>query len=206
MLGVQLNYIEDDQLTTWIVLVRKLENLRILNKAIVSINCNIATSCGKSKIMNNLLEKNIRAADGRYLSDNELQPLQDYFTTFAARMETYCLLGVHAEKLILQALEKVAQTDRATLQQHHHLCKRDITCVLQSAALAILKDDEAGFTEQLIMWMQNIMTALKKEAQSARAYRALQEVITANLPATNALLVNHYLERFIDALMTSGAH
>ena len=155
--------------------------------------------------MNTLLVENVRAADGRYLNDNELQPLQDYLTTFAVRVETYNLLGTHAEVMILQTLQKLAQTDRATIQQHGDKCKRDMNYVLQSAALAILKDDEEGFTEQLVMWMQNIMTALNKEAQSAKAYQMLQEVVALHFPKDNARLVNRYLELFVTALTTGMA-
>jgi mannitol-1-phosphate/altronate dehydrogenase len=154
--------------------------------------------------MNSTLEATLRQADGRYFNDAELQPLEGYVQTYALRLETYSLLGEQSEKLVLQTLRKLAQTDRHTIQEHGEKCKRDMSYVVRSIAIAILKDDEDAFNQQVVLWMQNIMTALHKESQSARAYRLLTEVVAENFPAANAKLVNDNLETFITAL-TAGA-
>jgi hypothetical protein len=71
-------------------------------------------------------------------------------------------------------------------------------------AIAILKDDHEGFRQQLVLWMQNIMAALRKEAQSAKAYMFLQDVVKVSMPVESAKLVNDTLDEFIRAL-TVGA-
>jgi hypothetical protein len=154
--------------------------------------------------MNSTLEQTIYQADGRYFTDSELTHLENYLGSYQLRLETYQLLQERGDQLVLQALRKLAQTDRGVVQEHGEKCKRDMGYVLCSLALAILKDDENGFREQLILWMQNIMSALRKEAQSARAYRFLQDVIREQVSAPSAELINRYLTDFIEAL-TAGS-
>lgn len=151
--------------------------------------------------MNSTLEQTIHKADGRYFSDAELKTLERYAQTYSLRLKTYALICEKGNDMVQRSLQKLSQTDAQTVQQHKDKCIRDMTFVFQSLAAAILRDDEEGFRQQLVLWMQNIMSALNKEAQSARAYRMLQEEVRATMPADYAALVNHYLELFINALM-----
>jgi len=153
--------------------------------------------------MNSLLEKHIFEANGRFLADLELKPLDDYFKTYAARLQTYQFLQENSDQLILKTLRKMAKTHRHVIHEHSDKCQRDMTYVLRTAALALLKNDEDSFQEELILWMQNIMRSLHKEEQSAYAYKLLQEIIQESMPAENAILINHYLSLFIAAL-TAG--
>ncbi len=153
--------------------------------------------------MNTTLTKQVLQADGRYFNDLELQTLELYEQTFSLRLQTYNLLSQQADSLILQTLRRMLVIDRAAIQAHGETCKRDMSYVLRSVALAILKDDEEGYKQTLILWMQNIMAALNKESQSSRAYRLMQEVVRETMPSESAGLVNHYLELFITAL-TAG--
>lgn len=50
--------------------------------------------------------------------------------------------------------------------------------------------------------MQNIMSALHKDDQTARAYRGLQEVLRQRLSPECMTLVNPYLVTFIEAMTT----
>lgn len=150
--------------------------------------------------MNTILEQSIRDADGRYLSDSELDTLDAYVGSYEDRIKTYGLLHDRAEALILKALQTLAQTDAQTVREHKDKCVRDMGYVLRSIAIAILRDDPHAFREEVLLWMQNIMAALHKEQQSSRAYRLLQEVVVAELPAASAALINSYLEEFITAL------
>jgi hypothetical protein len=151
--------------------------------------------------MNSTLEQTIHQADGRYFSDAELKTLERYVQTYSLRLKTYALICEKGNEMVQRSLQILAQTDAQTVQQYKDKCVRDMTFVLQALATAILRDDEEGFRQQLVLWMQNIMAALDKEDQSARAYRMLQEEVRATMPADYAALVNHYLELFIDALL-----
>jgi hypothetical protein len=150
--------------------------------------------------MNNTLEQSVYNADGRYFTDEELTTLTEYCQTYPTRLKTYTILCEQAPLLVQQALQQLAQVDGATVLEHRDKCTRDMSYVLQSIAIAILKDDNEGFRQRLILWMQNIMAALHKEAQSARAYQLLKTVIRVNMPAENAELINDNLDEFIKAL------
>lgn len=153
--------------------------------------------------MNTLLERCIREADGRYLTDNELGTLDAYVSTYATRMQIYTILQEKSESFILEALHRLAQTDAQTVRQHKDKCVRDMVCVMRAIAVAILRDDEQAFRDELLLWLQNILAALHKEQQSSRAYRLLQNVIQEEMPSECAELVNYYLGEFIAAL-TAG--
>jgi len=151
--------------------------------------------------MNSTLIANVLKADGRYLTDEELQPFQSFGKTHATRLRTYGLLEERAEALINQTLDKMAQAEPTVISQHRSVCYRDMSYVLRGVGVAILQDDEPAFIEHLVLWMQNIMKAVQKEKQSAWAYQILQKVVSDTFPAVNARLVNHFLQIFIDALV-----
>jgi Phycobilisome protein len=153
--------------------------------------------------MNSILEKHIRQADGRYFTDLELGLLEEYVQSYELRLATYSVLCERSEMFVEQTLAQLSKTDRATVQEFGDKCRRDMSYVLRSIAIAILKDDDDTFREQFILWMQNIMTALRKEAQSARAYVLLQEIISQQLPDEQAALVNRNLHDFVQALNVS---
>lgn len=155
--------------------------------------------------MNSNLEQQIRDADGRYLTDNELDTLDTYVETYALRLSTYTLLQEKAEDYILQSLQLLSKTDARTVELYHEKCVQDMGYVVRAIAVAILRDDEIAFRQELLLWMQNILTALHKEKQSSRAYRLLQTVINTQMPPESAALVDHYLDEFITALKTGTA-
>lgn len=155
--------------------------------------------------MNITLEQSIQNADGRYLTDNELDALHIYIATYETRLKTYTLLQEKSGEYILLALQQLAKTDAQTVQQHKDKCIRDMEYVVRSIAIAILRNDEEGFRQELLLWMQNIMAALHKEQQSSRAYRMLQEVLTQAMPKECSDLVNHYLDEFVNALLAGVA-
>lgn len=153
--------------------------------------------------MNNALENNVYKADGRYFTDEELRALASYCQTYPIRLQAYSILCEQADVFVQQALRQLAKTDGSVVLEHGDKCTRDMSYVLRSVAIAILKDDNEEFRQHFILWMQNIMAALHKEAQSARAYQLLQDVIKTNMPAESAKLVNDNLDDFIRAL-TAG--
>lgn len=149
--------------------------------------------------MSTAFTQSLQKAEGRYLSDDELSLLIGYSKTYSTRVNTYLLVQKYSEQLITMTLQQLAQTDRDVVQQYSHLCQRDMGDVLRLSARAILKDDPDEFYE-FVIWMQNMMRAVKKEAQSAYAYGLLQQVVRRNFPADCAALLNLYLQQVIDNL------
>jgi len=150
--------------------------------------------------LNYTLDKNVVEADGRYLDAQELQPLEEYVQSYAARLDTYQQLRDVTEKVVLMALRKLATTYPELVQQHGGRCKYDMSEVLRYIAIAILRDDETFFKDQMMVWLDTILLAHKRQAQCGQAYRNLQEAISAtcSAPATN--LIRPYLDLIIQVL------
>ncbi len=151
--------------------------------------------------MNSILAKTISTSEGRYLQDLELHPFESFANSFGDRFSAYCALEQKADACVLQALRQMAQRHPEAIRKHGKACQRDMSYVLRQAAIAMLKNDEQGFTETLVLWMQNIMTALDKHKMSAEAYQLLQKVIETQLLPQHAQLINHYLQIFVDAML-----
>ncbi|MBW4579987.1 MAG: phycobilisome protein [Tildeniella nuda ZEHNDER 1965/U140] len=152
--------------------------------------------------LNHNLEKSVLEADGRYLSAQELSPLEQYARTYAVRLHTYQQLRDHGEPLVIQALRKLAQMYPELVQQHGARCKYDMTEVLRYVALSILRDDETFFKEQMMSWLDTILLAHKKTAHCTTAYRFLQEAIAAALPAQDLALTRPYLDIVTQSLQS----
>lgn len=152
--------------------------------------------------LNYTLARNIVEADGRYLDAQELQPLERYVQSYTTRLETYHLLREHSEKFVVFSLRKFANTYPELIQQHGGRCKYDMTEVLRYIAIAILRDDELFFKEQMMVWLDTILLAHKRNTHCSLAYRNLQDAIAASLPATSANLVRPYLELILQSLQS----
>ena len=152
--------------------------------------------------LNHTLEKNVLEADGRYLNSRELQPLEQYLQSYTTRLETYQQLRDLSDKLVLQALRKLAQAYPDLIQQHGQRCKYDMTEVLRYIAVSILRDDEIFFKEQMMSWLDTILLAHRKTNQCAIAYRALQEAVNTSLSPAGSSLVRPYLDIVLLALQS----
>lgn len=155
--------------------------------------------------MHNTLVKSLNNIDGRYLGDTELHIFREFVSSYEVRRSAYEYLQQHADDMVLTTLRRMMPTHRQAIQQHGDLCKRDMSYVLRYAALSMLKDDQNGFVEELVLWMQNILFALKKEQQSLKFYQELQAVISQQMPAQEAALINQYLDLFTEALSVRAA-
>ncbi len=154
------------------------------------------------EILNHALEKSILEADGRYLDTQELNPLEQFIQTYTTRLETYQQLREHSDKLVLQSLRKLAQTYPELVQQHGGRCKYDMEEVLRYMALAILRDDEILFKEKVMIWLDTILLAHRRNSQCVVAYRNLQDAIAATLSAAGIKLTQPYMDVILQALQS----
>jgi hypothetical protein len=152
--------------------------------------------------LNHTLEKNILEADGRYLNSQELNSLEQYLQSYKVRLETYQQLRDQSDKLVLQALRKLAQAYPEIIQQHGQRCKYDMTEVLRYIAVSILRDDEVFFKEQMMSWLDTILLAHRKTSQCTIAYRALQEAINSSFSSASSSLVRPYLDIVLQSLQS----
>jgi hypothetical protein len=152
--------------------------------------------------LNHDLEKNVLDAEGRYLDAQGLYPLEAYVQSYATRLHAYQQIRENSEKLVIQALRKLAQTYPELIQQHGQRCKYDMTEVLRFIALAVLRIDETFFKEQMLVWLDTILLAHKRNSHCVIAYRNLQDAIAITLPGADANLVRPYLEIVIQTLQS----
>lgn len=154
--------------------------------------------------LNYTLEQSILEADGRYLDSQELQPLEQYIQSYASRLDAYQQLGEHSEKLVILALRKLATMHPELVQQHGARCKYDMSEVLRYIAIAILRDDETFFKEQMMVWLDTILLAHKRKSQCGQAYRNLQEAVSTHLSATAVSLIRPYLDLITQSLQSQA--
>lgn len=152
--------------------------------------------------LNRTLEKSFLEAEGRYLNSQEMYPLEQYVQSYATRLQAYQHLRDHAEKLVLHALRKMAQSNPELIQQHGPRCKYDMTEVTRYIALSVLKDDQTFFMEQMMSWLDTVLLAHKRTSDCVTAYRYLQEAIAADLPAQSVSLIRPYLEAVTQSLQS----
>lgn len=150
--------------------------------------------------LNYTLNKHVVDADGRYLDAHELYPLENYVHSFATRLDAYQKLRDHGDKLVIQALRKLAQTYPELIQEHGARCKYDMTEVLRYMALSILRDDEVFFKEQMMVWLDTILLAHKRHSHCVTAYRNLDAAIASAFPQPIATLVHPYLNLVMQSL------
>lgn len=146
------------------------------------------------RTLNHTLEKYFIEADGCYLDSQKLQPFEQYMQSYSARIKTYQNMRDQSANLVLQALRKLAQVHPELIQQHGKRCQYDMTEVLRYIALSILRDDEIFFKEQMMVWLDTILLAHKKTTHCAKAYRYLQDAISAALPPADSSLIRPYLD------------
>lgn len=150
--------------------------------------------------MMSTLERNLFAVDDRYLSDQELQLLEEYMQSHALRIKTYRLLQAQTDELVLKTLRKMTAGYSQMLQSHGQICKRDITDILRYISLCILKHDQQGFYEEFVLWMDTIMKAFKRKDAAHAAYTYLRAIVAESFPADSAKLVNGYVDQLIAAM------
>lgn len=153
--------------------------------------------------LNHTLERILLQADGRYLNIQELEVVERYVQTYATRLQTYEQLREHGDKLVVAALRKLMQVQPELVQQHGPRCKYDLTEVLRYIALAVLRDDETFFREQLLFWLDTVLLAHGRTENCVIVYRSLKDAVAKALPAANAQLIHPYLDSVIQSL---GSH
>ncbi len=153
--------------------------------------------------MNNTLMDAIKAADGRYLNDIELHPFDELAAAFQTRVATYTSVKEQNKTLVLNALRRLIQTPhRQVVQEHGPQCQRDMTFTLEYIAKGVLLNDQDGFMEEYLVWMQNILRSFHRQEACVVAYRMLKEEVRSAIPGDQANLVGLYLDKLIEALDT----
>ncbi|MEB3358072.1 MAG: hypothetical protein VKK04_15195 [Synechococcales bacterium] len=156
--------------------------------------------------INHTLEKRVLQADGKYLDNQGLETLERYHKTYETRLETYQHLSQHSNNLVLMVLQRMGQDYPELIQKHGKRCQFDMTCVLRYVALAILKDDETFFMDEMMDWLDTILVAYRRNEHCATAYRHMLEAMEDQLPAASSAMIRPYLDEVILKLQSHTAH
>ena len=145
------------------------------------------------------MQKGLALVGERYLLDRELAGLDNYAKTFARRLSVYSTLKIHEEKIIRETLSKFTQTDAEFMEQYRSTCMRDFHFIIQMVAQALLTDNHSGFTDSML-WLQNILRSVHKEAQAAKGYKILQGVVASHLSPEGTALIDPYFQQMIEMM------
>ncbi|PSR17996.1 phycobilisome protein [filamentous cyanobacterium CCP3] len=140
----------------------------------------------------------VRAADGRYASDQELMFFQAYLSTVGTRLRAYQKLQAAEPQIVSQVLIGLkAQNPDIFYSNGQDLTakwQRDTVRVLRYSAIALLLDDSKRFEENLLSWFQTIMQAFGAQEACDRTYAAMQTVMPQFLNAEELRLFLPILE------------
>jgi len=150
-------------------------------------------------VLNHQLNQSFIDADGRYLSSDELRPLETYVETYQKRLAAYQSLSQHSDELVLAALKKFARVHPEIIKRSGKRCQYDMAQVLRYIALCILLDDEFMFREKMIFWLDTMLRAHHKQEACCKAYQHLKEVVRETLPGD----VSEQVTPFINIIFES---
>jgi hypothetical protein len=150
--------------------------------------------------LNHDLEQQIVAADGRYLTSEELRTLENYVNSYALRLETYQKISQHSDAIVLNALRKFARVHPEIIQQSGKRCQYDMSEVLRYIALSILRDDEFLFLEKIMFWLDTVLRAHHKQTACSKAYQHLLEAVEEALTPANCSLIRPYINTVLNSL------
>lgn len=154
------------------------------------------------RTINHILEKQFLQAEGQYLDAQGLKNIERYVQTYATRLETYQNLREHNSSLVLQTLKRLGDSYPKLIGTHGQRCKYDMESVLRYIALSILRDDETFFTEEIVSWLDTILTSYKRHGHCATAYQILLQSIEADMPSANVTLIRPYIETVVLTLQS----
>lgn len=142
--------------------------------------------------LNHKLQQILLDADGRYLSSEELRPFEDYVKTYENRLSTYQVLSKYSNEFVLSALKQFARLHPDIIKKSGKRCHYDMTQVLRHIALCILIDDEIIFRETMMIWLDTMIRAHRKQEACYKAYQFLQDAMNHRLPESSRQLVAPY--------------
>lgn len=151
-------------------------------------------------VLNHQFNQTLIDADGRYLTSDELRPLETYLESYRKRLETYQALSQYGNQLVLDALKKFARIHPEIIKRSGKRCQYDMSQVLRYIALCILLDDEFMFREKMIFWLDTMLRAHQKQDACCKAYQHLKEVIEDTFPGMISIQVTPYINIIFEAM------
>ncbi|HEY9908303.1 MAG TPA: allophycocyanin [Thermosynechococcaceae cyanobacterium] len=144
------------------------------------------------------LQKLGRDVEGRYATDEELQFLQDYSSSYSLRLQTYQRLHELEATIVQQTYDRLRSREPGIFLSGtadvSAKWKRDTIRVLRYSAIALLLNDPETLRERLLYWMQTIMRAFSAQHSCHLTYEVMQAVVKQHLTPPEASLFCPILE------------
>jgi hypothetical protein len=145
-----------------------------------------------------LLETLVDGADGAYATKQDLRNLEHVMFSWADRKEAYLAIEANEKAIIDRAsisleTNKTSPTNRSKLDKATmERCRRDMTLMLRSYALAMLLQDEEMLKDRFLYWQKNVIRAMGLHHYQGAKF--VLESIYAELPKEQANLVAPYFK------------
>jgi hypothetical protein len=137
-------------------------------------------------------------ADGRYASDDELQFMDTYITSFESRVSAYQQIKAVEKEIVETVLAKIQKSHPSVLmakgEDMQNKWKQDTYRVLRHSAMTVLLDDPQLLRQQFLYWFQTIMQAFGAQEACNITYLTMQDVVRQMLPKDIANLLCPILE------------
>ncbi|PZO43851.1 MAG: phycobilisome protein [Pseudanabaena frigida] len=137
-------------------------------------------------------------ADGRYASDDELQFMDTYITSFDSRVDAYHRIKAVEKEIVETVLAKLQVSHPNLLlpkgEDMKNKWKQDTFRVLRHSAMTVLLDDPELLRQQFLYWFQTIMQAFGAQEACNVTYLIMQDVVKDILPKDIADLLCPILE------------
>lgn len=154
--------------------------------------------------MNRQVAAVMREAEGRYLSQAEIDSVLETVRGFERRVAIMRKIEAKEKEIILPMVEAVFNhypDFSAERPQAFEKCVRDETLVLRYCAMAMVNGDAELLREKLLYWMQTVLASLDFDKDFIRfTYETMQEHISRALAAEEAAEINPYIDIVIAEL------
>ncbi|HJK98244.1 MAG TPA: hypothetical protein RMF84_13520 [Polyangiaceae bacterium LLY-WYZ-14_1] len=134
-------------------------------------------------MMNTDIEKIFDNAEGRYLSEGEVQQIRSFAMGLPDRFQAAKRLGAQEEAIATETVQRFVQ--KYPEQGHHPEVRekavRDMRITLRYIAHCYVRDDVDFFREAFAEWVAEILCAMRPAVVLADAYKMLQTVATEKL-------------------------
>lgn len=144
-----------------------------------------------------LLENLIEQSDGSYIQSQDLDVVEKIIHTWGDRRRAYQNIQAREGDIVEKTLARFREENEILVRSAPDTilkkCKNDLTLVLRNCAMAMLLQDEELLKDRFLIWMQNIMRALRNQKYNVHIYQIIQDIVMEELPQEEAVLVLPYL-------------
>jgi hypothetical protein len=153
--------------------------------------------------MNKQLRRMMVDAEGRYLSENELDQLRTYAASMGERLEAARRLEQAEARIVADAVDGFAARHPdyfRTTPEAREKTTRDFTLTLRYAATAHVREDAEFFRTNFAAWIGTLLRDLVSPQILIDGQEQLRDSLDRHLDAADARCFRRYLNIYIEEL------